>query len=227
MRRTLPLLATLLCIVAFALPSQAGRIDIDFDFSGSSISILGGSVNIPPDGTITSASGQIGVPGSGLVTASSGAGARFRDLTLDATLDATLATFGVTLTGGAQATQLGGGNGSLSAGLGNLVFGNMQLSLAVAINCMGSTAVCSALSLPLATTGPQTLALGTIPISGLGTVGAGAVNGSFSITLAGFTAVLNLVGTEVSRTFIPEPNTFGLVALGLAGLAGMRSLRRR
>jgi hypothetical protein len=39
--------------------------------------------------------------------------------------------------------------------------------------------------------------------------------------------VLNLVGTEVGRTYVPEPNTFGMVALGVAGLAGMRARRRR
>lgn len=225
MHRPLPRLATLLGVLALALPAHAGRIDIDFDFSGSSVSLLGGAVNIPPDGQITSASGQIGVPGAGLVTATPGAGARFRDLAIEATLDAT--TFGATLTGSAQATQLGGGNGSLTAGLGNLLFGNVQLGVAVAIGCTGPTGVCSALSLPLASSGPRTFVLGSVPISGLGTLGAGALSGSFSITLAGFTAVLNLVGTEVSRTFVPEPDTFALVALGMAGLAGARSFRRR
>lgn len=225
MPRTLPLTATVLAVLGFAVPSQAGRIDIDFDFTGSSVSILGGTVNIPPDGQISSASGTIGVPGAGLVTASAGPGAKFRDLTLDATLDAT--TLGVHLTGGAQATQLAAANGSLTGGLGNLVFGNAQLSLNVNVNCSGSTAVCGALSLPIASSGPQVLALGTIPISGLGTAGAGFVSGAFSITLGGLTAVLNLVGTEVSRTYVPEPHTFGLVAFGLVSLAATRWAHRR
>ena len=40
-------------------------------------------------------------------------------------------------------------------------------------------------------------------------------------------AVLNLVGQEVSRTYVPEPNTFALVGLGVLGLAGLGWRRNR
>jgi hypothetical protein len=47
------------------------------------------------------------------------------------------------------------------------------------------------------------------------------------LAIGGNPAAVSLVGQEVSRTYIPEPNTFALVGLGMLGLAGLGWRRTR
>ena len=224
MRRIAPLLLGMGLLLGLAAPSQAGQVLIGFDFSGSTISVLGGAINIPPDGSITSASATLHAQSAGtaptlLVAPGSAA---LANLTLAATVNANV--FGNVITGGVGANGLAPAAGSLTAGLNNAIFGG-SLALTGLINCAG--AGCTVLGLPTSLTGTQYVAFGSVPIGSINNVGNATMNGLFSLTIGGFTAVLNLVGTEVSRTFVPEPNTFGLVALGMAGLAGARARRRR
>ena len=207
-----------------ASPADAGRIRIDFDFGASSLSILGGLINIPPDGTITSAAGTVQVPATGTTSVSAGF-ARLHDLTLAGTVNAN--TVGLLITGNFNATQPNTASGQLSAGLANLLLPNpFILGMTGMIGCSGAN--CATLgTFPISLTGPQFITIGTLPIANLSTLGAATINGSFSLTIGGFTAVLNLVGSEVGRTFIPEPKPFGLVAMGIAGLAALRTQQRR
>ena len=57
--------------------------------------------------------------------------------------------------------------------------------------------------------------------------GNATLSGQLSLTLSGLTAVFNLAGTEVSRTYVPEPNTFSLLGIALVGVAGCRWRRGR
>jgi hypothetical protein len=107
----------------------------------------------------------------------------------------------------------------------NVLFGApMQVALAGLINCVGPS--CAILSLPAALTGTQPLTLAALPIANLALVGGAAINATFAITLANLTGTLHLVGSEVNRIYVPEPHTAGLLALGLAGLAGWRARRK-
>ena len=69
-------------------------------------------------------------------------------------------------------------------------------------------------------------------VFGAGTVGVGsfaATLTSVETTPSQVTVVFNYVGQEVASsgwTLIPEPGTFSLLALGLAGVAGVRSCMR-
>ena len=72
-----------------------------------------------------------------------------------------------------------------------------------------------------------TLALSGLGLAGLGTIGAGTLHGFINLSFGGNSGVLALVGQEVGRTYIPEPNTFAMLGLGLLGMAGLASRRRR
>lgn len=224
MRGRLPRLAALLALLVLApLAGRADMIEIEFDLTGSSVSAVGGLINVPPDGMITAASATIAVPGSGSVTASAGP-ASLRSLILDLTVDASV--FGSTVMGGATATQFAPAFGTLTGGLGVL---SLTQSLFVeatgAFDCSGL--LCGAIgTFPATFNGTQTfqppLGLG---VSGLGTAGAAQLAGTITLSLAGQTAVLSIVGAETSRTFVPEPSH--LVQLAAAGaLVALLFVRR-
>ncbi|HVN39462.1 MAG TPA: PEP-CTERM sorting domain-containing protein [Myxococcota bacterium] len=220
--RSLPL-ALVLCLVAAS--ARAGQISVQFDFRGSSVSLLGGLIQVPPDGSITAAGGTL--VASGLGSAAPVAGpAALQGFGMAATLNAL--TFGNTITGNPSLTQLGGAGGSLTAGLAQVLFASpMHVALAGAINCSGPS--CAILSLPRALTGTQLLTLAAMPIANLASVGNALINATYAITLGGLTGSLHLVGTEVSRSYapVPEPHTAGLLAIGLTLLAGWRAARSR
>jgi len=219
MKRMLPLLA-LSCLLAVQV--RADQVSILFDLSGSSLSLLGGIVQIPPDGSITSGTAQLTVSAVGLATPIPGA-VSLKNFAAAATVNAL--TFGNTITGNVVLNQAGPPvTGTLSAGLGNILFGGpMQVAQNGMLNCAGPS--CAILSLPAALTGVQAVALGSMPIANLAAIGGAMISGTFDITLAGFTGQLHLVGTEVSRVLVPEPGSAGLLALGLAGLAAWRGRR--
>jgi hypothetical protein len=209
-----------------AAPSaQAGTITVDFDLTNSTVALLGGILNVPPDGSITAASAQVTVQGSNATNAGAGA-AQISNLMLMATINGTVGS-AVVLTGGISGTQLGGGAGSLSAGLANLIVTTLSLNLNGVINCFGG--MCPALgTFPVSAVNSVSVVTGwNLGMAGLGTLGAASLNGVLSLAIAGNTAVVNLVGQEVNRTFVPEPNTFALVGLGMLGLAGLGVRRAR
>jgi len=214
-------LAALLLLLLLPAASFAGTITVQFDFTGSSVAILGGFINVPPDGAINAGSGEIDVQGFSPVNPQPGAAA-LRNLSLAGTIAKT--GFGVNITGAIGATQPGTASGTLSPGLANLSFNPFVLNFTGFANCAntGTGTGCTVLGLPATFTGPRTFTIPSLAVSNLATPGAAGLNGSFTFTLGGFTAVLSLVGNEVSRSFIPEPNTFGLLALGVAGLAVLR-----
>jgi len=214
-------------VLLLAAPSaRAGTITIDFDLTGSGVALLGGILNIPPDGSITAASAQVTVQGSSATNAAAGA-AQLGNLMLVATVNGTVGS-AVALTGGFSAAQIGGGAGSLSGGLGHLNMATLTLNLNGLVNCIGG--LCSALgTFPVsAVNSPSVLTgFGSIGIGNLGTLSAATLSGVLSFTIGGASAVLSLVGQEVNRTYIPEPNTFALVGLGMLGLAGLGWRRTR
>jgi hypothetical protein len=162
------------------------------------------------------------VQGSGAATPVAG-GAQLQGFSWTSTVNAL--AFGNLITGTQLLNQVGGAlPGTLTPGLAQVVFGApMQVSRAGAINCSGPS--CGILSLPAILTGTQPLSLAAMPLANLGVIGGASVNGIFAITIAGLTGSLQLVGTEISRVYVPEPATASLLLLGLVGLAGWRSRR--
>lgn len=217
-------LTLVVCLLAgFADSARAVPIAIQFDFSGSSVSMLNGLVQIPPDGSINSASGTLVVNGAGLATLSAGP-ASLQGFNLSATVNAV--TFGNTITGNPSVTQIGAAGGTLTPGLAQVVFGApMQIALGGALGCTGPS--CAILSLPAVLTGTQLLNLAALPIANLAVLGNAFIDATYAITFNGMTGSLHLVGAEVSRVVVPEPQTAGLLALGVFALAGWRAARSR
>jgi hypothetical protein len=215
-------------VLLLAAPSaRAGTITVDFDLTSSTVALLGGILNIPPDGSITAASAQVTVQGSNLTSPSAGA-AQLSNLMVMATINGTVGS-SVLLTGTFSGTQLGGGAGSLSGGLANLIVATLTLNVNGLVNCFGG--LCGALgTFPISAVNSVSVltGFGSMGIGGLGTLGAATLNGLLPLTIGGNTMALSLVGQEVNRTFvIPEPNTFALVGLGVLGLAGLGWRRTR
>ncbi|HXK23726.1 MAG TPA: hypothetical protein VMS55_13725 [Myxococcota bacterium] len=52
-----------LCLLAGS--ARAGQISVQFDFRGSTVSLLGGLIQVPPDGSVTAASGTLVASGLG------------------------------------------------------------------------------------------------------------------------------------------------------------------
>ena len=109
MRSTLSYLApSIAAALLLAAPSAwADSITIDFDLTSSSISLLGGILDIPPDGSLTSATAQLTVPASSLTSALAGS-AQLSALDLAATINGTIGG-SILITGGFTASQIGGG----------------------------------------------------------------------------------------------------------------------
>jgi hypothetical protein len=222
MRRVVPLIALLL-LLGSAATARAGQITIDFDLSGSSISILGGAIVVPPDGSITSAGTKLQVEGSSNANASAGP-ARLESLTLAGTISGTVLGGAMTLTGGVSASQIGNAVGVLNPALTLAAFGGAGvLSVNALINCTPGAACIALGTFPISITGPQTISpFGSFQVGNINSVGNATLAGQLSLTLSGLTAVFNLVGTEISRTYVPEPSTFSLLGIALVGVAACR-----
>ncbi len=222
---------SLLLALTLSSEARADLVLIDFDFSGSTISALGGLIVIPPSGTINSASGTMRFSADGTTGLVGPGQVNLTGLTLDVDVNAVLGSPPVaTITGMVTGNQVAFANGTLSAALGQAVFGgNMFLSLDVLLNCT-PTVICGGLGFPISIMGLQTLSnLGTIAVQSINNFGNAAVTATLSITLGGNAAQLQLVGVEVQRTYVPEPGSaalFGMGILGVAGYGWRRRLRR-
>ena len=198
----------------------AGSIEIEFDLTGSSVSLLGGILLVPPDGQVTHAHVTLSVTGSDITTPAVGV-ARVRDLDVGATIDGTVGN-SVLITGDFVAERSAGGTGSLASDLTTLSLTSLTLTLDGMLDCTGS----------------QCIALGTFPVSvvgvpvqpssldpwvvhGLGIQGAGTLTATLPFDLGGNAVLADLSGVETTRRFVPEPSATLLAAGALMTLAGL------
>jgi hypothetical protein len=228
MRRFAPLLFALM-LIGPGSTAQAATINIDFDLSGSTLSILGGIIDVPPDGQFTQATATLVVEGAGISTPQAGGQVILWKLRLKGTISADILGQAL-VTGNFNNNALNQLVGTLSAGLANVAFpGSLVFGMNNQLDCSG-VACGSLAAFPLNLTGPTTLSvLGSIPLAGLGTSGAANFAASFSVSISGYTMLVSLVGQEIFREYaqIPEPGTAGLVVIGLAGLGALAARRRR
>jgi hypothetical protein len=214
-----------LLLALSAAPARAGEVTISFDFSASTIEILGGIITIPPGGSITAASGDAVFLATSPTQISAGP-ARLENLDLAATIDQDILGQAL-ITGDILAQQLPGAPyGALSAGLGNAVFFNVLLDTNVSANCVG--AGCPFIgTFPILISGNFTAGNLNVVLGNIETLSAATAMGDIPLSLSGFSGVLHLVGSEVSRSFnpVPEPGTLGTFAFGIGVLALAARLR--
>lgn len=219
--------ALLTVVPILAAPAaNAGSVEIEFDLTNSTLTMLNGILTLPPDGTITAATARVTVPAASLSAPLSGV-AQVSSLVLSGTLNGTVGG-AVLLTGGFSGNQVGGGAGVLSGGLANLALGSLSLDLNGIVNCFGGQ--CPALgTFPISATNWLTVLTGldSFGVGGLATPGAGTLTGVLPMNLAGNSVVVSLIGQEVSRIFVPEPGTGSLLGLAVLGLLGARAARGR
>lgn len=211
-----------LLLLTSAGPAAAASVLIDLDFaSNSSISLLGGTIVTPPDGSVDTGSGRLSLEATSLTSFVPGGQAEMDQVTFSATV-AKNVLGQADVSGTISGTQVGSILGSLNAAQTDVDFlGTIAIDLTASLACTGSG--CASLGLPVSTAGVVNLTTGSLPITGLGTVGAAQVAADIPISLGGVLGVLHLVGVETQRSIVPEPT--GLVGLGLA--AALLAVRRR
>ena len=202
-----------------ALAQSSERIRFDFT-GGSFISLLGGTIVTPPDGTLDTGAATVWVE----ATAPGAYVASGQVILGGVNVAGTVAknVFGsADVSGPYLASQTAPLAGTLAAGMDGADFvDDLSLFVDAQLDCTGSG--CSAIGFPVSVSGVSLLAVTFLPITDLGVVGGASINATVPIELDGVLGELNLVGVEVSRTFIPEPGTFLLVSVGLGLMAAGR-----
>jgi len=222
--------APLFLLLGAAAPARAGTLTVEFDFTGSSFSINGlvFPVSIPPNGSFTAAGAVVHLPAAGPLTPSNGP-ASLESFGLDVTVDLPVLSL-FTITGNFSLVQSGLAAGTFNAANGvALIDQALHVDQFLRIGCTAaSPGLCPP---PIQSTINEALGILTLPIAGLSVNGAATIISTITVTTnaAGtVTGMFHLVGTEVSRTFVPEPpRGLGLAAGGVALVALAGSRRRR
>ncbi len=194
---------------------------ITFDFTGSSfISLLGGTIVTPPDGTMDIGSADIYVEASAPGVYLPGGVFLLDGMTVAGTIAKNVAGQAL-VTGTYSANQVGTLAGTLAPGLtGGNFSSDLALYMDTQIGCTGTA--CGLLGLPASDVGVSLFSVSFLPVSSLGVPGFAQINASFAIEVDGVLGTMQLVGVEVARSFIPEPGTFVLLASGFGILAAAR-----
>jgi len=212
--------AVLLLMLGLSAPAQAQIYDrVTFDLTSESVlSLLGGTIVTPPDGSLTVGSLTLLLPSSAPGVPTPGAGVVLEGFTLAGNVSKNVAGQAF-VSGPFAADQVDPVSGSLSPGLTEVDFTGQSLSAQLDVNlgCVG--AGCSLLGFPVSETGVSVFELGVLSAFDLDQAGSARVEGLVDLDLGGVLGTFGLVGIESSRVFVPEPGTALLVGAGLALLA--------
>lgn len=223
--RALRLAVLVTGLVVIAPAAFAGSIGIEFDISQSYVSILGGVINLPPDGNISTKSMRVRVPSDAANQMIDGA-AVVKDIRIQMNIDANILGQ-AHVTGPSIINQQGSAMGSLVLGTGgNGVVAVPMLSLDVrnTINCVGPG--CSFIgTFPLLSVSIVTAPL-TLDIANLTQNGSASFEQQFDITLGGVSGIFTLIGMEIKRTFVPEAGTVAMLGVGLLVAAAVGRKRQ-
>jgi len=236
----------LVCALVLSTSATADTVEIEFDFGSSTMSFLG-TIMIPPDGTINSMSATSILPaagGEGATSVQTGT-AQLKSLMIDMTIN-----YGAPLVahvfGTVIVSQVGTSTGLLTnthsvmfggtgTGTGTGTALGMSLFISAHLNCTGL--FCGLVgNFPVTIVGTNPPIPGqafTITLASLNTPGAANVGGTMPISIppeyttgSPFTGTIFLAGTEVSRTYVPEPGSLAQLMSGAVALAAL-SLRHR
>lgn len=220
-------LLTMLAVLFSAGAAAASVIELDFDFTAESfMSLLGGTIITPPDGTFDSGTVRFIVDATDIDTAIAGGEVALGFGTFAGTVVKNVAG-AADISGPYSGTQVGTLLGILDAGGASATFiDDLMLDVNFNFACTGTG--CGPLGFPVNVSGVNAFSLGTIAITGLDAEGTARVEMVTSVELDGVLGTLNLIGNETARAFVvPEPQTATLLLLGLVGLGVKRSSRNR
>ncbi len=212
------------CLVPLG-EASADRIQIEFDFQSESfISLLGGTIVTPPDGSLDTGSLRLQVDASSLTSVIPEGEVIVDQASFSGTISKNIAGL-ADISAPYSGNQVGSISGVLDVGATGASFTEeMMLNLDVILGCTG--AACATLGLPMEVHGIYPLALGFIAVEGLEQIGGAYIEASAPIELAGLLGTLNLVGIESSRQFVvPEPQAGSLILLGLGVVGWCRNRR--
>ncbi len=212
-------------LVGTAPPARAGQLTIEFDFTSSVVSL--GMVSIPPDGSLTAASATLTLPASGSATVSAGP-VRLESFLVAGTIDFFTGFLNLThITGSFTMSLNGTGLGTFNATSDTaLITRDFRAFLGLRLDCSGIL-LCG--NFPISANGSGTLN-NTFPfaIQNVSVPGAASIATTLTVTLnGGGTAMFDIQGIEVSRTFVPEPDRLALLGAGVAALFSLGALRAR
>jgi hypothetical protein len=211
----------LLLGLLLAPPAGAGILTIQFDFQlNSSLSVLGGAINTPPDGAITSGSAVLKVEADSATSSTVGGFAQLLSANLAGVVDKDIQGQ-AQVNGSFSIDQTTPANGTLAAGDTISFSDSFTSNINANFACTGPE--CSTLGLPVNEAGVFVLPIQPLLVTDLEVVGSALIDLDLPVSLDGVQAVFHLVGVETSRSFvIPEPGTASLLGLGLLALATRR-----
>lgn len=212
-------------LLVAASTANASTIRLDFDFTAESfLSLLGGTIVTPPDGTFDSGTVRVLVEATDIDSVVSGGQVAVGAGNFSGTVSKNVLG-SADVSGPFSGTQIGTLLGVLDPGLTSATFvDDLSINLNFNFACVGVG--CGPLGFPVSVLGLTALNLGTVSITGLDVEGTARIEMITEIELDGVLGELTLVGIETSRLFIiPEPQTALLLVLGLVGLSFSRSRR--
>lgn len=213
-----------LCLAGGAQAQTAEVIQFDFTAS-SSFSLLGGTIVTPPDGTVDVGYARVTVDATAPSVYVPGGQVLLEQVALGGTVDKDVAGQ-ADVSGTYSALQSGSLAGTLAPGGTGIDFvDDLMLNIDITLGCTGSG--CGVLGLPTSELGLQAFTVSFLPITNLDVPGSAQISAVLPIEVGGLLGELTLIGVESNRFFVPEPGTFLLVGLGLAGLAHSRRGSRR
>lgn len=214
-------LALLLASLWLASPARAGILTIDFDFAtNSSLSILGGVINTPPDGAITSGTAQLRIEADDINTPITGGFANLASSNLAGFVSKNVQNQAL-VNGTFDVTQNSNVSGTLSAPNTITFSSPYNSNINANIGCGGTG--CGALGLPINVSGNFVQPVQPVTVTDLEVTGAALISLNLPVVLDGVLADFSLVGVETGRSWvIPEPGTAALLGFGLLALARRR-----
>ena len=214
-RRGVTCIALVLGLMAPPGEARATFLEIDFDFTDQSfVSLLGGVIVTPPDGSFDSGSARVRVDASDLSTPIPGGDVTFDQADFAGSVFKVIPEAAFIL-GSFEGVQIGTLDGTLAPGEMGVDFAeDIILDLDIALACAGVG--CDLLGFPIDVTGISSLAITFMSFTDLNSPGDATISAILPIELDGVLGVLTLVVNEQSRQFIPEPQTATLLVIGLA-----------
>jgi hypothetical protein len=234
MKKLAIVVSAVFAVAGLVSTAHAATIDVDYTLGGPGFVQVGGSGTAtfgPP--VVTNAKAKLRYDSTATPPGSIVAGAVhiqsfsfFQPFSIKTLFSVPSATVNGYIGFQFYASQLG----ALSAG-GGLALPALAGVQPLPIHC--NAAACAIFGLTGFTS--VTFSAGT-PFTGLSLLGTGHLGtapGALALSVPqltnflGASVTFNVTGTEVSRTFIPEPTTGSMLALGLLGLAAFSGLARR